>query len=132
MFTVRPLPAAAALPLLVFAAGAAVPAAGATPAQAAAPPAAAASPVTGPLPIREVVLFSSGVAYTQRSGEVNGDAVVPLVFRTTQINDILKSLVLLDENGTVQPATYAARDPIGRTLQSFAVDVTANLTLVEI
>ena len=76
------------------------------------------------LPVKAVTLFSSGVSYTLREGEVNGDAAVPLTFRTVQINDILKSLVLLDTKGTVQPAIYAAKDPIGRALQSFAVDVT--------
>ena len=77
-----------------------------------------------PLPVRAVTLFSSGVAYTLREGEVNGNASVPLTFRTAQINDILKSLVLLDERGTVQPVVYGAKDPIGRALQSFAVDLT--------
>ena len=82
------------------------------------------APVRGTnLPVKAVTLFSSGVSYTMREGQVSGDATVPLTFRTTQINDILKSLVLLDENGTVRPAVYAAKDPIGRTLQSFAVDV---------
>ncbi len=79
------------------------------------------------LPVRAVTLFSSGVAYTQREGEVSGNATVPLTFRTTQINDILKSLVLIDEKGKVQPAIYAAKDPVNRTLQSFAVDVTQPL-----
>ena len=79
------------------------------------------------LPVRAVTLFSSGVAYTQREGEVSGNATVPLTFRTTQINDILKSLVLIDEKGKVQPAVYAAKDPVNRTLQSFAVDVTQPL-----
>src|SRR5438067_13424160 len=52
-----------------------------------------------PLPVRKVVFFTSGVAYTERAGEVEGDAAVPLVFRTGQINDILKSMLLLDERG---------------------------------
>ena len=81
----------------------------------------------GALPVRAVTLFSSGVAYTQREGEVSGNATVPLTFRTAQINDILKSLVLIDEKGKVQPAVYAAKDPVNRTLQGFAVDVTQPL-----
>jgi hypothetical protein len=85
-----------------------------------------------PLPVRRVTLFTSGVAYTERGGAVEGDAMVPLVFRTAQINDILKSMVLLDATGQVQPATYAAKDPIGRTLQSCAVDVTNNLPLEQL
>src|ERR1051326_371052 len=97
-------------------------------AAAAACPSLAQAPSPGPLPVRSVTLFTSGVAYTERSGEVSGDAAVPLNFRTAQINDILKSMVLLDSNGQVQPATYSARDPIGRTLRSFAVDMSDNLS----
>ena len=84
------------------------------------PPASAPSP----LPIRRVTLFTSGVAAIERSGDVAGDAAVPLTFRTTQINDILKSLTLIDSKGQVQPVIYGAKDPLSRTLQSFAVDVT--------
>ena len=77
-----------------------------------------------PLPIKQVTVFTSGVSYVERDGFVNGDASVPLTFRTAQINDLLKSLTLIDAQGRVQPVIYGARDPIGRTLQSFAIDVT--------
>jgi len=80
------------------------------------------------LPVRQVTLFTSGVAYAERGGNVEGGASVPLLFRTGQINDILKSIVLIDQRGQVQPATYATRDPVGHTLQEFAMDVTSNLT----
>ena len=80
------------------------------------------------LPVRRITLFTSGVSYTERGGTVDGDATVPLLFRTPQINDILKSMVLIDRQGQVQPATYAARDSVGHTLQSFAIDVTQNMT----
>ena len=42
------------------------------------------------LPVKQVTLFTSGVAYTERGGQVEGDTEVPLTFRTAQINDILK------------------------------------------
>jgi len=80
------------------------------------------------LPVRRITLFTSGVSYTERGGTVDGDATVPLLFRTPQINDILKSMVLIDRQGQVQPATYAARDSVGHTLKSFAIDVTQNMT----
>ena len=88
--------------------------------------------VTNPLPVKAVTVFTSGVSFTLREGMVDGDASIPLSFRTTQINDILKSMVLLDTNGTVQPATLATKDPVGRTLQSFAVDVTQPMGRVEL
>ncbi len=90
--------------------------------------AARAQPPPSPLPVKQVTLFTSGVAYTERDGAVEGNATVPLVFHTAQINDILKSMVLIDRGGKVQPATFASRDPIGRTLQSFAVDVSQDLS----
>ena len=76
------------------------------------------------LPVRAVTLFSSGVGFTVREGVVDGDALIPLTFRTAQINDILKSMVLLDAKGQVRPVVFGTKDPVGRTLQSFAVDVT--------
>ena len=97
-------------------------------------PALAQAPLTpsSTLPVRRITLFTSGVSYTERGGTVDGDATVPLLFRTPQINDILKSMVLIDRQGQVQPATYAAHDPVGHTLRSFAVDVTQNLSQQEI
>jgi hypothetical protein len=85
-----------------------------------------------PLPVKAVTVFTSGVSFTLREGMVDGNATVPLSFRTTQINDILKSMVLLDTNGAVQPVTLATKDPVGRTLQSFAVDVTQPMGRVEL
>jgi hypothetical protein len=89
-------------------------------------------PPSTALPVRSVSLFTSGVSYVERDGQVSGEAVVPLTFRTTQINDILKSMVLIDQHGQVQPVTYGAHDPISRTLQSFAVDVTQPTSKAEL
>lgn len=94
------------------------------------PPPAATAPAAAPaadLPISRVVLFSSGVGYFERSGGVDGGSEVRLMFKTEDINDILKSLVVL---GPKQASvTYAARDPVAKALQSFAVDITANPSL---
>ena len=85
------------------------------------------------LPLRDVVLFSSGVGYFSREGAVDGDAEVELSFRTAQINDLLKSLVLQDrDGGTIAPVTYAPQEPIDRTLSSFAVDISDNPSLSEL
>jgi hypothetical protein len=82
------------------------------------------------LPLSRVVLFSSGVGYFERSGHVEGDATVELSFRTDQINDLLKSLVLLDQGGgTIGPVTYAPRNPLEHTLSSFSVDIAGNPSL---
>ncbi len=52
-----------------------------------------------PLPVRSVSLFTSGVSYIERGGMVDGNASVALSFPTDQINDLLKSLVLIDSGG---------------------------------
>src|SRR5687768_5130386 len=48
------------------------------------------------LPIGQVVLFSSGVGYFQREGSVQGDSRVDLSFPVSDINDLIKSMVLRD------------------------------------
>ncbi len=82
------------------------------------------------VPLTRVVLFSSGVGYFQHQGTVDGDATVGMSFRVEQINDILKSLVLQDMGGgRIGPVTYAPQDPLERTLESFAVDISGNPSL---
>ncbi|MFW6156893.1 MAG: hypothetical protein ACOC7J_06215, partial [Armatimonadota bacterium] len=76
------------------------------------------------LPLTNVVLYSSGVGFFQHEGMVHDSETVELSFRAEQINDILKSMVLQDHSGgTIGPVTYAPRDPLERTLRSFAVDI---------
>src|SRR5262249_36779697 len=60
-------------------------------------PAARANPVL--LPVSQVVLFSSGVGYLQREGTVEGSARIDLTFPVSDINDLLKSMVLQDLGG---------------------------------
>ncbi|HEY1187009.1 MAG TPA: DUF4139 domain-containing protein, partial [Gemmata sp.] len=66
------------------------------------------------LPITRVVLFNSGVGYFSRSGEVEGDARVDLTFPESDINDLLKSMVLEDfsKTGRVSAVSYESREPI--------------------
>lgn len=81
-------------------------------------------------PIREVVLFSSGVGYFQHEGKVQGNAEAELHFKTGQINDVLKSLVLQDlDGGRAGVVTYPSQDPLEKTLGSFQVDISDNPSL---
>src|SRR5438094_3033849 len=83
------------------------------------------------LPVKQVVLFSSGVGYFQRQGEVDGDARIDLSFPAGDINDLLKSLTLQDLNGgLVTAVSYDSHDPVERTLKSFAVDLTGHPNLM--
>lgn len=92
-----------------------------------------AAPATADVPVTKVVLFSSGVGYFEHAGSVRGNSATELRFKTSQINDILKSLVLQDEDGgRVGAITYPSQDPLAKTLKSFQVDITQNPSLAEL
>lgn len=85
------------------------------------------------LPITRVVLFNSGVGYFSRSGEVVDDSRVDLMFPEQDINDLLKSMVLEDfNNGRIAAVSYDSREPIARTLSSFAINLNGNPTFAGI
>lgn len=85
------------------------------------------------VPVRGVVLFSSGVGYFDHFGTVQGGGEAELKFKTAQINDVLKSLVLQDlDGGKVGTVTYASQDPLSKTLKSFQVDVSGNPPLADL
>ena len=82
------------------------------------------------LPLTRIVLYGSGVGYFQRDGRIDGDQHVTLRFKVDTINDLLKSLIAQDlDGGQVTTVTYDARDPLTRTLKSFALDLTENAGL---
>src|SRR5206468_11550895 len=82
------------------------------------------------LPVTRVVLFNAGVGYFHREGTVEGDATFELRFPETDVNDLIKSLVLADrDGGKVRAVTYDNRTPVEFTLKSFAVDLTENPTV---
>ncbi len=81
-------------------------------------------PATVELPVSRVVLYSSGVGFFEHAGAVENDATVRFSFKTDQINDLLKSMVLRDfGGGSIGSVTYASQDPVARALRSFAVDL---------
>jgi hypothetical protein len=77
------------------------------------------------LPVDRVVLFTSGVGLFRHAGTVEGNRTVEMRFKPEAVNDLLKSLVLEDlDGGTVSAVSYASREPVTRTLSTFAVDLT--------
>ena len=82
------------------------------------------------LPLTKIVLYTSGVGYFQREGQVEGTQQLTVRFKVQEINDLLKSLVLQDfDGGQVGVVTYDSREPIATALKSFAIDLTTNPTL---
>lgn len=85
------------------------------------------------LPITAITLYRSGVGSFERVGEINGDANVYLRVDQGQLNDLLKSLVVLDGGGgTVGAISYGSREPIERRLASFGVNLADNPSMAEL
>jgi hypothetical protein len=87
-------------------------------------------PAGAQLPVSRIILFSSGVGYFQRDGQVDGNARIELQFHSSDINDLLKSLILQDrDGGHIGTVGYDNRDPIEKTLRTFAIDLTGSPSL---
>ncbi|HEV2801406.1 MAG TPA: hypothetical protein VGW12_12955 [Pyrinomonadaceae bacterium] len=64
------------------------------------------------LPIRRVILYSNGVAYIERRGMVSGHAEVKLSFKQSQVDDVLKSMIVLDlGQGRIGAVSYNSSAP---------------------
>lgn len=64
------------------------------------------------LPIRRVILYSNGVAYIERRGIVSGHAEIDLSFKQSQVDDVLKSMVVLDlGQGRIGAVSYNSSAP---------------------
>ncbi len=87
----------------------------------------AATATSGQLPVAQAILYSSGVGYFQREGNVEGNQRIDLSFPVEDVNDLLKSMVLQDHNnGHISAVSYDSQAPIAKTLQSFAINLTDN------
>ncbi|HEY4308876.1 MAG TPA: DUF4139 domain-containing protein [Pirellulales bacterium] len=90
-------------------------------------------PEAAALPVKRVVLYNAGVGFFERRADIEGNAKVDLKFNSTEINDLLKSMVLQDlGGGKISTVTYASIDPITKTLKTFAIDLTNNPTMANL
>jgi hypothetical protein len=71
------------------------------------------------LPVRRVVLFKNGVGYFEHLGPVSGSQNVSIDFTTSQLNDVLKSLTVIDlGKGRIAGVNYTSVEPLDRQLGS--------------
>ncbi|HZS47674.1 MAG TPA: hypothetical protein VFC63_21575, partial [Blastocatellia bacterium] len=67
---------------------------------------------TKTLPLKRLVLYSNGVAYFERRGTVTDNAEVELPFKQSQVDDVLKSMVVLDlGKGKIGAVSYNSSAP---------------------
>lgn len=78
------------------------------------------------LPIRRVILYSNGVAYIERRGLVSGNAEVNLSFKQSQVDDVLKSMLVLDLNqGKIGAVSYNSSAPSGARMSEIPFSVSS-------
>src|ERR1035438_5357890 len=71
------------------------------------------------LPIRRIMLYKHGVGYFERSGSTTAGVDIVLEFKASEMNDVLKSLTLLDRSGgRVSGVSYESSDPIQKQIEN--------------
>ncbi|HVF66987.1 MAG TPA: carboxypeptidase regulatory-like domain-containing protein [Pyrinomonadaceae bacterium] len=78
------------------------------------------------LPIRRVILYSNGVAYIERRGTVTGRAEIDLSFKQSQVDDVLKSMVVLDlGRGRIGAVSYNSSAPPAARMADIPFSISA-------
>lgn len=87
---------------------------------------------TGKLPIRRVVLYKNGVGYFEHLGRVRGSQDVHVDFTSAQLNDVLKSLTVLDlSGGRITGVDYNSEAPLARRLATLRLALGEKPTTAE-
>jgi hypothetical protein len=74
------------------------------------------------LPVRKVVLYKNGVGYFEHAGTVNGNQRVAIDFTSSQLNDVLQSLTVLDGGGgRIAGMNYNSTTPLAEQLKSLSL-----------
>jgi len=77
------------------------------------------------LPVRKVVLYKNGVGYFEHAGTVSGNQRVAIDFTSSQLNDVLQSLTVLDEGGgRIAGVNYNSTTPLAEQLKSLSLGMT--------
>ncbi len=84
------------------------------------------------LPVHEVILYKSGVGYFERGGSLRAGESARLDFKASDMNDVLKSLTISEQNGgKVTGLRYDSSEPLDKKLADFPfkIDGQASLAL---
>ncbi|MGA8273462.1 MAG: DUF4139 domain-containing protein [Candidatus Sulfotelmatobacter sp.] len=84
------------------------------------------------LPVTRVVLYKNGVGYFEHAGRVRDSQDVNVDFTTAQLNDVLKSLTVLDlGKGRITGVSYNSNAPLEWRLGSLHLPVGQNPTTAQ-
>jgi hypothetical protein len=77
------------------------------------------------LSLRRVLLSSGGVGYFEYEARVEGDAELTLPVRLDQVDDVLKSIVVYDEQGGAGTVTLPGKSAAGEAFRDLPFDPSA-------
>ncbi len=77
------------------------------------------------LTLQRVSLSSSGVGYFEYEAQVTGNAMLRLPVALDKVDDVLKSLVIYDNQGKIGGISLPGLDPIAHTLKQLPFDPSA-------
>jgi len=84
------------------------------------------------LPVKRVVLYKNGVGYFEHLGQVRDNQDVAIPFTSGQLNDVLKTLTVLDLNGgRIAGVAYGTSAPVDRQLGDLRLPSSDKTTLAE-
>jgi hypothetical protein len=84
------------------------------------------------LPVRRVMLFKNGVGYFEHIGRVRGNQDVTIDFTSGQLNDVLKSLTVLDlDRGRITGVSYNSEAPLARRLGTLRLPLGPETTVLQ-
>ena len=84
------------------------------------------------LPVRRVVLYKNGIGYFEHLGSIRGSQDVHIDFTSAQLNDVLKSLTVLDlSGGRITGVDYNSEAPMARRLATLRLALGENPTQSE-
>jgi hypothetical protein len=90
------------------------------------------NPSAAKLPVRRVVLYKNGVGYFEHLGHVRGNQDVHVDFTSAQLNDVLKSLTVLDlSGGRITGVDYNSEAPLARRLATLRLALGERPTTAE-
>ncbi|WP_257457468.1 DUF4139 domain-containing protein [Archangium lipolyticum] len=76
------------------------------------------------LSIRRVVLYKHGVGYFERRGTVSGSDTLHFDFKARDMNDVLKSMTVLDlSGGSVSAVSYDSTKPLEQLLEEATIRI---------
>jgi hypothetical protein len=79
------------------------------------------------LPVKQVTLYKHGIGYFERAGTVAAGEEVRLDFKNTDMNDVLKSLIVFDANGgKISGIRYDSNATLQQQLEKYPFTIGAN------